>query len=114
MQQVNDKPYVVINSYLWGIASHTKRKFAFAEVAQLAEQGTENPRVGGSIPSLGTTTYKARLGAVEAMKVFKVSIFKCQENLTKLCGLATEQSVKPRSRRNIKKVKSKLGPLYFN
>ena len=25
-----------------------------AEVAQLVEQGTENPRVGGSIPSLGT------------------------------------------------------------
>ena len=27
----------------------------FAEVAQSVEQGTENPRVGGSIPSLGTT-----------------------------------------------------------
>jgi hypothetical protein len=26
-----------------------------AQVAQLVEQGTENPRVGGSIPSLGTT-----------------------------------------------------------
>ena len=25
-----------------------------AEVAQSVEQGTENPRVGGSIPSLGT------------------------------------------------------------
>ncbi len=25
-----------------------------AQVAQLVEQGTENPRVGGSIPSLGT------------------------------------------------------------
>ena len=26
----------------------------FAQVAQLVEQGIENPRVGGSIPSLGT------------------------------------------------------------
>jgi hypothetical protein len=26
-----------------------------AQVAQLVEQRTENPRVGGSIPSLGTT-----------------------------------------------------------
>ena len=28
--------------------------FAFASVAQLVEQGTENPRVGGSIPPGGT------------------------------------------------------------
>ena len=28
--------------------------FKFAQVAQLVEQGIENPRVGGSIPSLGT------------------------------------------------------------
>ena len=27
---------------------------AFAQIAQSVEQGTENPRVGGSIPSLGT------------------------------------------------------------
>ena len=27
---------------------------SFAQVAQSVEQGTENPRVGGSIPSLGT------------------------------------------------------------
>ena len=26
-----------------------------AQIAQLVEQGTENPRVLGSIPSLGTT-----------------------------------------------------------
>ena len=26
---------------------------SFAQVAQLVEQGTENPRVGGSIPPLG-------------------------------------------------------------
>jgi hypothetical protein len=29
-----------------------------AQVAQLVEQRTENPRVGGSIPPLGTTTFK--------------------------------------------------------
>jgi hypothetical protein len=28
-----------------------------AQVAQLVEQRTENPRVGGSIPSLGTTSF---------------------------------------------------------
>ena len=28
-----------------------------AQVAQLVEQRTENPRVGGSIPPLGTTFY---------------------------------------------------------
>lgn len=28
-----------------------------AQVAQLVEQGTENPRVGGSIPSLGTILF---------------------------------------------------------
>ncbi len=35
-----------------------------AEVAQSVEQRTENPRVGGSIPSLGTTNIKglAHLG----------------------------------------------------
>ena len=26
----------------------------FAQIAQSVEQGTENPRVGGSIPPLGT------------------------------------------------------------
>ncbi len=28
-----------------------------AQIAQLVEQGIENPRVGGSIPSLGTITF---------------------------------------------------------
>ena len=33
----------------------TKRKFCgFAQIAQLVEQWTENPRVAGSIPALGT------------------------------------------------------------
>lgn len=30
---------------------------SFAHVAQLVEQGTENPRVGGSIPSLATISF---------------------------------------------------------
>src|SRR5437660_4435203 len=37
-----------------GSARHTTRPSGCAQVAQLAEQGTENPRVGGSIPPLGT------------------------------------------------------------
>ena len=32
-----------------------KQTTAFAQIAQSVEQGIENPRVGGSIPSLGTT-----------------------------------------------------------
>jgi hypothetical protein len=35
-------------------ARHTTRPSACAQVAQSVEQGTENPRVGGSIPPLGT------------------------------------------------------------
>ena len=31
--------------------------FLYAEVAQSVEQGTENPCVGGSTPSLGTIKY---------------------------------------------------------
>ena len=30
-------------------------KYSWAEVAQVVEQRTENPRVGGSTPPLGTT-----------------------------------------------------------
>jgi hypothetical protein len=33
------------------------QRFWCAQVAQLVEQRTENPRVGGSNPPLGTTTY---------------------------------------------------------
>jgi hypothetical protein len=32
-----------------------------AQIAQLVEQGIENPRVGGSIPPLGTIIDKASL-----------------------------------------------------
>ena len=35
------------------------RNRKYAQIAQLVEQGTENPRVLGSIPSLGTTYKKA-------------------------------------------------------
>ena len=42
-----------------GFEPHPGRHFliAYASVAQLVEQGTENPRVVGSIPTGGTTTY---------------------------------------------------------
>lgn len=33
---------------------------AVAQIAQSVEQGIENPRVGGSIPSLGTTSLKIK------------------------------------------------------
>ena len=36
------------SSNLWSSA-------IYAQIAQSVEQGTENPRVGGSIPPLGTT-----------------------------------------------------------
>ncbi len=32
-----------------------------AQVAQSVEQGTENPRVGGSIPSLGTIERQSKV-----------------------------------------------------
>jgi hypothetical protein len=35
------------------VNSYVLNKHQNAEVAQSVEQGTENPRVGGSIPSLG-------------------------------------------------------------
>ena len=40
-------------------------KYQRAEVAQSVEQGTENPRVGGSIPSLGTS-FLNKFGTVTA------------------------------------------------
>ena len=43
------------------LADITTCFFSCAEVAQSVEQRTENPRVGGSIPSLGTTTYRFTL-----------------------------------------------------
>ncbi len=41
-----------------------------AQVAQLVEQGTENPRVGGSIPPLGTITPKFSLFSSGLMLIF--------------------------------------------
>ncbi len=43
----------------------------FGQVAQLVEQGIENPRVGGSIPSLATTEFND-LAALEAALSFLV------------------------------------------
>jgi hypothetical protein len=42
-----------------------------AQVAQLVEQRTENPRVGGSIPSLGTTPFllPCRLPILQKLKI---------------------------------------------
>ena len=37
-----------------GLTGRTMSKQHPGQVAQLVEQGTENPRVGGSIPSLAT------------------------------------------------------------
>src|SRR5947208_16618245 len=51
-----------------GSARHTTRPSGCAQVAQLAEQGTENPRVGGSIPPLGTNK-PARLLSVRGPSV---------------------------------------------
>ena len=40
-----------------GFEPHPGRHCPFASVAQSVEQGTENPRVVGSIPTGGTTVY---------------------------------------------------------
>ena len=39
------------------MANNLKQLFWYASVAQLVEQGTENPRVGGSIPPGGTIKF---------------------------------------------------------
>ena len=40
-----------------GVTRRTITKHPPGQVAQLVEQGTENPRVGGSIPSLATIVF---------------------------------------------------------
>ena len=40
-----------------------------AQVAQLVEQRTENPRVGGSIPPLGTTFFRIFPGSQPVLVV---------------------------------------------
>ena len=40
-----------------------------AQIAQSVEQGIENPRVGGSIPSLGTTNNSSLAQSVERRTV---------------------------------------------
>jgi hypothetical protein len=53
-----------------------------AQVAQLVEQRTENPRVGGSIPSLGTKTAKPRIGnwefGIKNLELVLVNIYHSQ------------------------------------
>jgi hypothetical protein len=44
---------------LTGQSESGYKKNPFAQVAQSVEQRIENPRVGGSIPSLGTIKIKA-------------------------------------------------------
>ncbi len=53
-----------------------------AQVAQLVEQGTENPRVGGSIPPLGTKYFKGLRDDKSA------SLFSCKHSVSTLkkCG----------------------------
>ena len=41
-----------------------------AQVAQLVEQGTENPCVGGSIPPLGTTLFNYFFIKYNSKKIF--------------------------------------------
>jgi hypothetical protein len=42
----------------------------------LVEQGIENPRVGGSIPSPATIEYQ-RLAAMQAVFIFCIPLFDC-------------------------------------
>lgn len=53
-------------------------------VAQVVERSTENASVGSANLSQTTTTYKPGLTGVEAMKMFKVIVFKCYENFIKI------------------------------
>ena len=46
----------------------------FASVAQLVEQGTENPRVGGSIPPGGTNNQICGSGSVVERHLAKVNV----------------------------------------
>ena len=47
----------------------------YAQIAQLVEQRTENPRVLGSIPSLGTTFFKESNGSKNSTVAFILSKF---------------------------------------
>lgn len=45
---------------------------SYAQIAQLVEQGTENPCVAGSIPALGTILiYENRFFSIKCQKVLK-------------------------------------------
>ncbi len=44
--------------------THKRYNYVFGQVAQLVEQRIENPRVGGSIPPLATTSQIVRRTAL--------------------------------------------------
>ena len=54
------------------------RRFAYAQIAQLVEQGTENPRVTGSIPVLGIFIWKK---AVKLLIIQLLNGFSIRETL---------------------------------
>ena len=47
-------PYLISNRFAWNLNLHTFVPHFSGDVAQLVEQRTENPCVGGSIPSITT------------------------------------------------------------
>ena len=46
------------NTRLRKFSKPTRTSQRYAQIAQSVEQGIENPRVGGSIPPLGTTSFQ--------------------------------------------------------
>src|SRR5580765_4542603 len=64
--------------YTYKFASFRKTDAACGQVAQLVEQRTENPRVGGSTPSLATKQYLKNKGftlLAQILSLFEVHIF---------------------------------------
>ena len=57
-----------------------------AQVAQLVEQRTENPRVGGSNPPLGTTSQVSRSADGRASDCFQTINVLEQEFVLSWCG----------------------------
>ena len=56
VDEISGLDYLGGARWLWGIVFHPAAVLqSFGQVAQLVEQRTENPRVGGSNPSLATT-----------------------------------------------------------
>ena len=51
-----------------------------AQIAQSVEQGIENPRVGGSIPPLGTTSYLISSKAIKQLYPIPQHILQVPDN----------------------------------